>query len=199
MTDQRIDDNEPSEKVYGVTGLEISVDAVLADLTRLDQLRIKHEQNKRDLVGGHDPISDDSFLEWMHATHGNRVDLEELPQLHSWHNTSTELSEAEKLLRERLSGWHRQTITEFIHLFPSLLGAAGSDPFLDDKFSAWIRDQADPQATHAGRFVLSIWERDPEQFNLSEAFAAWDDGHRQAYVQWLKRPVMPHREFWGEI
>ena len=102
MTDQRMDDNEPSEEVYGVMGLEISVNAVLADLARLDQLRIKHEQNKRDLVGGDDPISDDSFLEWMHATHGNRVDLEEHPQLQPWNDTKIELAEAEKLLRERL-------------------------------------------------------------------------------------------------
>ena len=84
-------------------------------------------------------------------------------------------------------------------IVPELAGIAYSGPFRDDEFSAWVRDQDDPQAIHAGRFILSIWERDPEQFNLTDAFLAWDNEHRQAYVQWLKSPVMPHRELWGKL
>ena len=205
MTDERMNDNEFPDEPYGLTGLEISVNAILADLTLLDHLRTKQEQNKQDLVGQEGPVSDEDFDKWLFANcgkdegHTRSVDFEDHSQLHPWLDTSFELPEAENVLRERLSSWHQKIIVDVMHLFPSLREIACSDPFLNDEFSTWIRDHDDPQAIHAGRFILSIWERDPDLFNLTDAFLAWDNEHRQAYVQWLKSPVMPHRELWGTI
>jgi len=38
-----------------------------------------------------------------------------------------------------------------------------------------------------------------DSFYVAEAFAAWDDEHREAYVHWLRRPVVPQEHLWGQF
>ena len=56
-----------------------------------------------------------------------------------------------------------------------------------------------PQAKHAAKLVQSVWENMPQAFNLTEAFRDWDDEHREAYVAWFQRPLMPQRQLWGKL
>ena len=70
MTEERMNDNESADEPYGLTGLEISVHAILADLTLLGRLRTKQEQNKQGLVGQKSPVSDEDFDKWLFANYG---------------------------------------------------------------------------------------------------------------------------------
>jgi len=54
---------------------------------------------------------------------------------------------------------------------------------------------ASPRAIHSARFLLYIWDPDQEwacgNFNLKQAFNAWDEEHRSVFVRWAADP------WWG--
>ena len=93
----------------------------------------------------------------------------------------------------------KPAVTELAHTFPSLREAPGLEPFDELRFEKWMQEKASLQAQHAARLVLSVWENVPQAFNLSDAFRDWDDEHREAYVAWFQRPLMPQRELWGKL
>ena len=90
-------------------------------------------------------------------------------------------------------------VVELAHMFPSLREAPGLDPFDEVRFEVWMKEDASLQAQHAAKLVFSVWENMPQAFKLTDAFRDWDDEHREAYVAWFRRPLMPQRELWGTL
>lgn len=90
-------------------------------------------------------------------------------------------------------------VAELASMFPSLREAPGLEQFDEFQFVDWMKAEASPMAKHAAKLVLSVWENVPQAFNLTEAFRDWDDEHREAYVAWFQRPLMPRRALWGTL
>ena len=100
-------------------------------------------------------------------------------------------------------------MTALVRSFPSLRGAADTDPWDVTRFVRWLCDGRPGGALRAGRFVLHVWNADADfrelgrelgiegadeclkPFNLSEALGVWDEEHRKAFLAWAEAPVWP--------
>lgn len=38
------------------------------------------------------------------------------------------------------------------------------------------------------RFLLSVWDKSENSFDLHDALSVWDDEHRAAFIAWAKDP-----------
>jgi len=100
-------------------------------------------------------------------------------------------------------------MTRLCQDFPSLRGKPGTAPWDTDTLLSWACGPAPSSgAIHAVRFVLNVWNTSTnwieiateldldgaeclEPFNLAQAWACWDDGHRTAALAWLELPFFP--------
>lgn len=87
--------------------------------------------------------------------------------------------------------------------FPSLRKATGIRPWNPEQLEAWACDRAanDESAFLAVQFILSLFEEDVGippgarnecgPFDFRAAMMAWDDEHRNAFIDWVKAPWWP--------
>lgn len=68
------------------------------------------------------------------------------------------------------------------------------------EFASWIRETGMGHGENcAARFILSVWNPsaardgayDLPVFDLHEALGCWDQGHREAFVSWVRDPFWP--------
>lgn len=166
----------------------------------LATLRDAYEQAKQTCVGGDDLVSEAEFQLWA-ARFGwpSEEELANFPRYQRCMDAYSELNYKLNHIRNLPLLVPNSTVGELAQLFPSLREAPGLEPFDEHRFADWMDKDASPQALHAAKLVLSVWENQPSFFNLTEAFRDWDDEHREAYVAWFTRPLMPQREIWGEL
>lgn len=202
-----------------VDGQKLVADQLAERLTRLPALREAYERAKHACVGGKFPVSEERFQQWYEEHHTpseeelqgeynaeeeyrraipeGEEDPDQPPELRQFNDAMRKLSAAEGGVADLPAKWQRGIASELAERFPSLADAEGCKPFDSHLLELWLEKQSPGPGYHAGRFVLSLWRRDESLFNLQEAFAAWDDEHRQVFVEWLKHPVWPHAEMWG--
>lgn len=97
--------------------------------------------------------------------------------------------------------------------FPSLRGVPGTEPWEVVALLDWLVNSGAPTSgsRHAALFVLSVWSSGPTdweevahvnevpnsdrlrdiRFDLTHAWAVWDDLHRDAVLAWLLNPFYP--------
>ncbi len=80
--------------------------------------------------------------------------------------------------------------------FPSLRRAVGIAPWDALLFESWAAGPAPGSgALHAARFMLSVWDSSHAwasgPFSFVDAWAAWDDKHRDALLRWAADPWWP--------
>lgn len=174
---------------------------MLADqLAKLSRLKDEFERTKRECVGGDDPVNEAEFEAWL-KSFGDACEIEtaNFPRyrrcMDAYEAFSDKSNEIQFLPLLSLN----PAVAELANMFPSLREAPGLDPFEELRFEDWTKTEASAAAKHAARLVLSAWENEPHSFNLTEAFQDWDDEHREAYVAWFWRPLMPQRELWGKL
>jgi len=169
-------------------------------LNELSRLKAVFGMAKQTCVGGDDLVSEAEFEAWLNSF-GDLGEHEhaDFPRyrrcMESYEAFGYKFNEIQFL---PLSS-PNLAVAELANMFPSLRGASGLDPFDEVCFEEWVKMEASGMAKHAARFVLSVWENMPHAFNLTDAFRDWDDEHREAYIAWLQRPLMPQRELWGKL
>jgi hypothetical protein len=179
---------------------QITAETLTKQLAELSRLRDEFEQTKQTCVGGDDPVTEAEFEAWL-KSFGELGDYEQanFPRyrrcMEAYEELGYKCNEIELL---PMMSRH-PAVTELAQLFPSLRDAPGVEPFDEFRFEEWTKTEATSMAKHAAKFVLSVWEDMPQSFNLTEAFRDWDDEHREAYIAWFNRPLMPRREMWGKF
>lgn len=178
----------------------ITATTLARHLAELSRLKDEFKLAQHTCVGGSDPVKEAEFNAWVkHLGRPDELEEQYVPRyrccMEAFEAYSDKSNEVEflPLLSPNLA------LAELAKLFPSLRDAPGLDPFDEVRFADWMKSDAPPQAVHAARLVLSVWENTPSTFNLIEAFQNWDDEHREAYVAWFQRPLMPQRQLWGEL
>ncbi len=180
----------------------ITAEMLAEQLKELSQLRDEFEQTKQTCVGGDDPVSEEEFTSWL-GSFGHLLLTEDESNNFPRYQRCMEAFGRYGLLANHIQHLPllspNPTVTELANIFPSLRNAPGLDPFDELRFEKWMKEEASLQARHAARLVLSVWENMPQAFSITEAFRDWDDEHREAYVAWFQRPLMPQRELWGKL
>lgn len=114
----------------------------------------------------------------------------------------------------------RQAMTELAGMFPSFArrDVPGIAPWEPLELVRWLNTSGAPTSgsRHAALFLLSIWNREDwsdrrafergqalrirrskesvrriGRFDISDAWAVWDEGHRRAALAWLVEPFWP--------
>jgi hypothetical protein len=169
-------------------------------LVELSRLKDEFERAKQTCVGGEDSIGEAQFQEWANRFGiPDSDDLANFPRYRRCMDSYEACSDQVNRIRHLPLLEPNSAVAELGRLFPSLRDAPGLEPFDESRFEEWMKSEASPIAVHAARFVLSVWENEPNFFNIVEAFRDWDDEHRDAYVAWFRRPLMPQRQLWGEL
>jgi len=178
----------------------ITAEMLAEQLAGLSRLKNEFEQTKRECVGGDDPVSDAEFATWRN-NFGQPCEIDEnsFPRYRRCMEAYSEVDDRSNYIQHLPLLNPNPAFTELANMFPSLRGAPGVDPFDEILFEQWRETEISLQAKHAARLVQSVWENMPQAFNLTEAFRDWDDEHREAYVAWFQRPLMPQRELWGKL
>lgn len=81
-------------------------------------------------------------------------------------------------------------------------GVPGVRPFDAQKLARWLKTSGavTSGSGHAARFVLSVWIGEVElkrdfrgvaTFDMHAALKCWDDGHRAAFMAWVRAPWWP--------
>jgi hypothetical protein len=90
-------------------------------------------------------------------------------------------------------------MTRLAQAFPTLVDAAGVEPFDAAELAEWARGGKSTGEVAAVQFVLSVWNY-PEArdgrlglpyFDLHQAFGVWDRHHQQAFLGWAEEPWWP--------
>ncbi len=178
----------------------ITAKMLTEQLAGLSRLKNEFEQTKRECVGGEDSVSEAEFEAWLKSFgHVSEAAENDFPRyrrcMEAYEAFAYKCNEIQflPLMSPNLA------VAELAYIFPSLRKAPGLEPFDEGRFEDWMKTEASPVAKHAAKLVLSVWENEPQSFNLTEAFCDWDDEHREAYVAWFNRPLMPQRELWGKL
>ncbi len=175
--------------------------AFLAEqLAELSQLKEEYELARRTCVGGDDPVSEAEFDAWLKSFGDvGEFDEQDFPRYRRCMAAYEAFADRSSYVQYLPLLGPNPDVTELAHMFPSLRDAPGLEPFDEGRFETWMQEEASVQARHAARLVLSVWENVPQAFNLTDAFRDWDDEHREVYVAWFQRPLMPQRELWGKL
>ena len=112
-----------------------------------------------------------------------------------------------------LDTWGRTSTEQMARLclaFRTLQGTAGVTPWSPGQLLAWgLVSDRQLAAWHAVLFVLQVWDHTSDwcavarelglipthqsfaPFNVSAAFATWDEAHRDAFRAWAHLPFFP--------
>jgi hypothetical protein len=178
----------------------ITAELISELLREMSRLEDEYEQAKHALVGGEYPVSEDRMDAWLKESALTEEEAEENPAYMRYDRISGEYHCTTNYLQCIIPFcFQQQALEQVAEKFPSLRGVEGVKRMETTMLHDWIEHEACPQGVHAGRFILSLWTYKPDSFNVTEAFAVWDEEHQDAYVQWLKRPVVLQERLWGII
>jgi hypothetical protein len=181
----------------------ITADLIAELLRELPRLEKEYEQAKHDCVSGEFPVSDEVVTAWADEQHIHELSQEQaeaIPGYREYDKAATEFQSTNNYLLHIVPYVCQQLAMEQVaDRFSSLRGIRGVFEMDQPSLTAWMEHEACPQGIHVGRFVLSLWRNEPTSFNVADAFAVWDEEHRNAYVQWLKQPVVHQELLWGQI
>lgn len=85
-----------------------------------------------------------------------------------------------------MAGISRPRLAALAHTFPSLAHAP-VEPFDPDALVAWKHGASHGQKL-AADFVLHVFNRYSNDFNLGEAMSRWDSAHIAAFAAWAASP-----------
>jgi hypothetical protein len=178
----------------------ITADLIAEHLRKLPQLEEEYERAKHALVGGEYPVSKDRLKAWLEETDLTEEEAGANPAYQEYDSAMGEFYCTTNYLQFIVPYYCQlHAIEQVADRFPSLRGVKGVFQMEPSDLLNWMEHEACPQGVHAGKFILSLWNNDPASFNVAEAFAVWDEMHQDAYIQWLKRPVVPQERLWGRF